>query len=92
MRVIECLTCDPPQELILEEAGVFTFCDSSGEDTSARFFVRCPAKPADEFEDEDVNTQRQDALNTQLTTMFYKLQSEGCQKIHFKNKIPDPFF
>lgn len=92
MRVIDCLVCDPPQEMILEEAGHFTYWDSSGEDTTAKFFVRCPPKPEDEYEDEDVNTQRQDALNTQLTTMFFKLQSEGCQAIKFKNKMPDPFF
>lgn len=92
MRMIDQLVCDPPQELILEEAGTFHYCDSSGEETVARFFVRCPPKPEDEQEDGDIILQRQDALNTQSTSMFFRLQSEGCQLIKFKNKMPDPFF
>lgn len=94
MRIIDCLVCEDPVKVILEEAGQFMYCDSSGEETHATFFVRCQPKPAIEEESEydSVNAARQDALNTQLTEIFYKLESQGCSNIHFKNKLPDPFF
>lgn len=92
MRVIDCLVCDEPPKLILEEAGVFTYCDSSGEEVQATFFVRCPPKPDDENEYGSVLADRQDALNTQITDMYWKLNGDGCKTIKFKNKLPDPFF
>lgn len=91
MRIIDCLTCDQT-EMILEEAGTFTFCDTTGEDTEARFFVRCPPKPGESEFGSTINSDRQSAANQQLEDMWAKLEAEGCQKIHFKNKMPDPFF
>lgn len=92
MRVIDCLVCEEPTQLILEEAGVFTYCDSSGEDTEARFFVRCPPKPGRDEYASTINSDRQDAFNQQFTDISVRLEAEGCQNIHFKNKMPDPFF
>lgn len=92
MRVIECLACDPPAELILEEAGTFTYCDAEGEETTAKFFVRCPAKPERDTYNPTIDADRQDAANEQLTDMWRKLKTDGCLEIHFKNKMPDPFF
>lgn len=92
MRVIEQLVCDPPETIILEEAGIFTYVDETGEDVRATFFVRCAPKPDDEMQDERINADRQSALNEQLTDMWSKLAADGNQKIHFTNKMPDPFF
>jgi len=92
MKIITELVCSPPQQLILEEAGQFHYTDGQGEETIATFCVRCPPPPEDDDEDEDVHTQRQDALNSQMTTMYYQLLAEGCRDIKFKNKLPDPFF
>ena len=91
MHIIDQLVCDS-QELVLEEAGTFTYCDAEGEDTRATFFVRCPPKPGrDEFAS-TINSDRQDAFNQQSTDMLIQLEAAGCLNIHFKAKMPDPFF
>lgn len=73
-------------------AGRFTFCDASGQPDTAEFFVRCEPHPNPSNPDfTEIMDRRSDAVNSQLTDAWSKLQSLSCSAIHYVEVHPDPF-
>lgn len=77
-----------PTELVEVFVGTFTYCNSSGEDCDAMFYIKC----CEDNGTDEADEQRVEAYNVQLADEWIRLLAEGCSKVAFKETHPNPIF